>query len=606
MLKEEDKIYFINCFRNYVNNANKEFSRKHCPSIREILNDFLELHHDVLQSVENQKLQKSYIAQLNAMEIFIKNNIFNKSSFAKDLSILLKEIMSYGKEQTDKKDKSVSNDKSWISHSLYNYCVALLKKLNSDNLYEEIINVFCTCTTYSEFDMCVEALINELIFDGYSLIYLKEWYTNTSVLYKKDNSMNYDDFIKSFIALKKDEQEFEVFLTIKNDNINTVQHWKIDYELEITFVDKKDITEEISKHLQFNSTNRAIKVCIKRSDTHSAAFKVVDTLNDYLLIINLVNNSNTFSINEKVVVKYADNYKIEKLNITLNDAKFLLSNIDKREKYDLEDFTQYRDNIYRSNIKTGEITSIERSLNILKNNTPYNQQNRLIELWSILEYLLSYYSSNSIISKAKDIIPKMMCLYLLKEKLNIFWNLLLKSHNRRELANEFITKSLVVDSDEKYDVSKLIANIQSYSTNLNGSLGYHEVIINRRYCELGSIISGGLNLEKLIKDTHKMIESDVVRIYRTRNIIVHSGNQTQTNILLKNVRLTQYLSNLVGVLLHYKRKNTEHSIQEILYSIPVTYENYLGMVGELKKSNHDNVCEELLVEIFKPHYLFLS
>ena len=134
------------------------------------------------------------------------------------------------------------------------------------------------------------------------------------------------------------------------------------------------------------------------------------------------------------------------------------------------------------------------------------------------------------------------------------------------------------------------------------------------------MIDKKMDLAALIEKTHQMIEDDISRIYRTRNIVVHSGNQTHTNILLKNIRLTRYLSNLLGVILHYKMKNNEITIQEILYSIPATYENYLEELKEFKKSKNtkgkdsqsedsqsedSNEDESVVEEIFKPSYLFL-
>lgn len=389
---------------------------------------------------------------------------------------------------------------------------------------------------------------------------------------------------------------------MKNDDLAEINNWSIDYNLKIEFIDKTVLDEEIRNYLQISSTNRAIKLCVNSMDGYSAAFKAINSINAYLLIINLI-KKNTYSINEKISFVDKNTKKATNFNINSNDSSYLLSGIDTREKYDLEDFIKYRKEIYEKNIITGEIISIERCLNILKDNSSYNQQNRLIELWSVLEYLLSYYSSDSIISKAKDIIPKIMCLYMLKDKLNIFWNLLSYSVNKEELAEEFMAKSLLDGNKEKYDISKLIENINTYNVTLQDKFGYNGIILNRKYFELGCILDKEVDLSVIIKDTHQTIEDDIIRIYRTRNIIVHSGNQTKTNTLLKNVRLTQYISNLIGVILHYKMKNNEHTIQEILYSIPATYENYLKMLEKFKKEKDFNI--NLLQEIFKPHYLFL-
>ena len=621
MLKTEDKIYFINTFRNYLNNANKEFSRKYTPSLRELLNDYLELHNDIINSLENEKLRYSYKAQLSIMQNFIERSVYTKSSISTDLSFLLAKLRSYAKNKDEKDNKNKDTvSKEFLSDSLCQYCKAILKKIEGINLYQEILDIFKNASSYIEFDLCIEALVNELIYDGYSLVYLQKWYQNTSSEYKKEQGMDYDGFINELIKFKKPKEYFEVYLTMKNDDIEKITNWNIGNSLKVEFVNRESLDEELKTYLQFNSTNRAIKIFIHSMDGYCATFNAIDAMNAYLLIINLI-NENDFSINNKSAFKDKSNNSITKLNLNNSDSNFLQSSMDKREKYDLQDFISYRTDIYELNIKTGEIASIERSLNILKSaSSIYNQQNRLIELWSVLEYLLSYYSSNSIISKAKDIIPKLMCLYMLKDRLNIFWNVLQASINREEEAEEFMASSSLTTNKEKYDVSKLISNIKKNKETLIDKFGYNGVVLNRQYSELGCMIDKKMDLAALIEKTHQMIEDDISRIYRTRNIVVHSGNQTHTNILLKNIRLTRYLSNLLGVILHYKMKNNEITIQEILYSIPATYENYLEELKEFKKSKNtkgkdsqsedsqsedSNEDESVVEEIFKPSYLFL-
>jgi hypothetical protein len=222
-------------------------------------------------------------------------------------------------------------------------------------------------------------------------------------------------------------------------------------------------------------------------------------------------------------------------------------------------------------------------------------------LWNVLEGVLSYYSGDSIISKARYIIPKLMCLYYLKDKLNVFWNTLQKSRGYEQVVEDFIRDSTHETNHDKYDVLKLLTNIIKYGEDLGNHFGTNKYILNRKYLELGQIIVGKSNLFEEVNEIHKKIEYDIIRIYRTRNVLVHSGNTTKTNILLKNARLMQYISNLMGVILHYKMKNSNHTISEILYSIPETYDYYLN---DSKNFKNNTDCNRA-AEIFKPTYLFL-
>src|SRR5690554_4242296 len=107
-MKENDKIYFLNCFRNYINNSNKEFSRKYSPSIRELLNDYIELYNDILKSTDSDKLKRSHDAQLYVMETFITKSIFYNSSYRRDLCGLISRIGSYKKKKV--KEKELDSD----------------------------------------------------------------------------------------------------------------------------------------------------------------------------------------------------------------------------------------------------------------------------------------------------------------------------------------------------------------------------------------------------------------------------------------------------------------------------------------------------------------
>lgn len=598
-MKETDKIYFLNCFRNYIYNSNKEFSRKYSPSIRELLNDYVELYDDILKSTDSDKLKKSHSEQLDVIVIFITKSIFFKSTYNRDLSILVSKINEYKNKTKDNESKSKDY---FLPSSIYSMCTSFLKKLNYVNLYKEIVNIVYSTASYSELDNCVETLINELIFDGYSLIYIKEWYKYVVDLCKIEDRFDYDKFINEICNLKRDKKEYNIYLTIKNDNMG-IEEWFIDYNLQMEFVNKQNLMEGIQKHLQFNGINRAIKFKIKAIDGYAATFNVLNSFKSYFLIINLMSADILYSVNDKISFENEKSKEINHINISVNDAKIILPKIDSREKYDLQDFVKYRKNVYEKNIVIGEITSIERCLNILKDSNSENNENRLIELWSVLEYLLSYYSGNSIIGKAKEIIPKIMCLYLLKDKLNIFWSILQKSLKREEIVEDFINKSLLSDSFEKYDIKKLLYNVQHFNKTLIGKFGYNSQILDRKYCEIGGIISKKIDIVKYLKEIHEMIEADIIRIYRTRNIIVHSGNLTKTNVLLKNARLMQYISNLIGVILYYKMKNNEHTIKEILYSIPETYRDYFEQLNKLK--NEKNTDKVDMEEVFKPKYLFL-
>jgi len=584
--------YFIDLFKSYIRNYNKVFSKKYSPSIRELLCDYIELYNDMATSPENQKLINSLKAQLDVMSFYLQNTIIIKSNQKINLQLLkekIHQVNSISQKDKDNENKNILSE----YFAILNICSSLVKSLNKINVYELIITIVVSTQSYKEIDKCTECLINELLYDGYSVRYLQDWYSDMSKIYENDKI----GFINSFLELKKPVKEYHIFFTVKSD-CDSFLFRHISDVINLNSVNKSDLDSEVSSHLSFNETNRAFEAVLLSMDEYSATDKIIKAFDSYCLIVNLV-ETKKYEINQKVASICND--IVNKYNIEYNDIKLILPDIDNQEKNDLNDFLKYRKEAYQKKSAMGEIFTIERSLNILKNGNYENDANTLINLWNVLEYILSYYSGGSIISKARNLVPKLMCLYYLKDKLNVFWNTLLMSRRYLQPVEEFIQNSRHDDYPDKYDIFKLINNIEKSGEELSSNFGTNKNILDRKYKEIGAIITRKTKLHDEIKELHEKIEYDIVRIYRTRNILVHSGNITRTNILLKNARLMQYISNLMGVILHYKMKNSNHSISEILYSIPETYTCYLkdcqAFIGESG--------DKSVVEIFKPTYLFL-
>lgn len=590
------QIYFVDLFKCYIRNYNKVFCKKYLPSIRELLCDYIELYNDIATSPENQKLKNSLKSQLDVMKFFLNSTVLNKSMLKINLDMLKKKINNVN-NGSGEKGRQEDYDKNMSSEyfAILEICSSLLKSLDQINIYELIISIVTSSTSYAEIDNCTECLINELLYDGYSIRYLQDWFRDMQKKYGDDLTL----FMQSFIDLKKSKEEYYIYFSVKND-CESLSLKHISDTICLNSKEKSELSQEVAVHLLFNETNRAFEAILRSMDEYSATYQIVSAFESYSLILNLM-ESKDYSINQKIAS--ISNERINKYNIESNDLKYVLPNIDNdnREKNDLEDFLNYRNQVYRQKLEVGEIFTIQRSLNILKNSNYENDANTLINLWNVLEGMLSYYSGDSIISKARYIIPKLMCLYYLKEKLNVFWNTLQKSRGYEEEVEDFIRESTHETNYDKYDVLKLLTNIINYGEDLCNHFGTNKYILQRKYLELGHIIVGKSNLHEEVSEIHKKIEYDIIRIYRTRNVLVHSGNTTNTNILLKNARLMQYISNLMGVILHYKMKNSNHSISEILYSIPETYDCYLNDC----KSFKDNKDCKRAAEIFKPTYLFL-
>ena len=121
-------------------------------------------------------------------------------------------------------------------------------------------------------------------------------------------------------------------------------------------------------------------------------------------------------------------------------------------------------------------------------------------------------------------------------------------------------------------------------------------MLQRNIGEIGFLINNKEARVQYIKKVEARVEYDVSRIYRSRNILIHSGQREIINIDCKSLRLYKYNSHLLALIIYYKSKNPYLTITEILNSIEHTYNDYIEKI-----SNED--VDKL--EICKPRYLFI-
>lgn len=281
------------------------------------------------------------------------------------------------------------------------------------------------------------------------------------------------------------------------------------------------------------------------------------------------------------------------------DDKILFNKSERKELEDIKDFIEYRENVYLMNIGHDEIVNIQRAINIIKGQKNQTKENRLINLWSVLEYILTFHSGKSIIGKVKDIVPKVCCLYVIKDKINMFWNLLYNfKGSKHECVNQMINECVREDDDYKYDLNKLIQYIQKKDKAIIDEFDFNDVL-KRYIAEIGMLLNSETSRVNFIKSKYVDIEMDLIRIYRDRNILIHSGRRDIRNINYKTLRLYYYNNSILGLIIHYKKNNPQLTIEEILNAIDCTYNKYINMIAEKLEIDQ-------LKEICRPKYLYIE
>lgn len=582
------KKYFLAQFRRYTNNENKILVHKLFPGARELLSDYIQIHKDVKENIENNKFKTARADMLTGMKFFLKESILHSHKFYQyEIRTLISKI-----------DKV--SDKDIIDYvKINNMCTSFLKKLNNDNLYEYIVDRIKVSNSFNDIDKILEELISELLYEGYSLKFLSEWCKKEIPNNKDINEENIDSIIDKFKFLKKNKEKYTYYLAL-NEDIGEEKY--IDLNMNLNRVEQDQITTmensipKISKFILQGSYSYVYKITIRTLDIYKGLEIIKKSFETYFQIINsLREDKSRIEFNNKCIVQSEDN-TYNKLRIENYDEDTLFLHIENREKEEIEDFIKYRDKVYEAMENVNEIGNLQRAINIVKSQKGQLQENRLINLWSVLEYILTFNEGHSIISNVKDIIPKVVCLYSIKDKINMFWNQLYKYKDSKiEIVSKFI-ESCIKDNDEyQYDINKLIPFIQKEGPSLMEKFEFNSVL-QRSVGEIGSLMTKKETRVKYIEKVGKKVEYDVSRIYRSRNILIHSGQREIINIDCKSLRLYKYNSHLLALIIYYKSKNPYLTITEILNSIEHTYNDYIAKI-------EDKDVDKL--DICKPRYLFI-
>lgn len=175
-------------------------------------------------------------------------------------------------------------------------------------------------------------------------------------------------------------------------------------------------------------------------------------------------------------------------------------------------------------------------------------ENKLVNIWTAIETLIpkdTEYGSDRIVHIIDSLLPFQTYKYLnqLIEQLGrdfLFYN--------RNISNKLLKKIHTIN-DQESDIGRLSALImtaenEDIRTELYGLLKNYP-LLRWRVFTLNKKLSNGKNIKKMLDNHQQRIKWQVRRIYRVRNLIVHSGRMpSYTNILVEN--LHNYFDDLLN------------------------------------------------------------
>lgn len=333
--------------------------------------------------------------------------------------------------------------------------------------------------------------------------------------------------------------------------------------------------DEIPKNdIKFKITQKSIclKADIEACDEIKAVQIVTTTIENYIEVYKAFDTS--------IGTVPITGCYINENNFDLKSIREYSKDINDREKEDIQEFIELREKNH--NNKT--IKDIERVINIVQKLSNDASENRLLNAWSALETILRFYDSKSIIGKITEIIPKLIVMYLVKREMNNLWDRLLPLINKDKLDVEGLVKCKSESNEKKYNKEKFATFLMREET---GRKLYENtqanIVINKSVVDLNDWLKHPDILLKKIKFDEEAIVHNITTIYRLRNDLVHNGGVIDRNIENKILTLRYYIKCILGTLIHHIKRNQELTVEEILNSIVLTYNNYIQDINELIK-----------------------
>lgn len=269
---------------------------------------------------------------------------------------------------------------------------------------------------YSEVDVLIEAFVSDLLYAGYSLNYLNEWYVESlrdDQFYRALEDKNIDFYIQKLEQLDGRKNMYQVIIPyqVKSDSQKDTasellkKHFEIkSREAFVAFSEEWDWKEETyaCKEYQAADCYKAIGMAKKEFSTNKELFSMWQNVTDV--------------IRENVRIGCIMNGKLIKQDIRKVDNTKLINYFDKNRMEQINTFIELKDKM-----KNADVDTLERVLHTLHTAKGYTIQNRFLNFWSALEYSIYPFPKNSIIEKARTIVSESFTLFYIKNKMNIFW-----------------------------------------------------------------------------------------------------------------------------------------------------------------------------------------
>ena len=558
------------------------------------LHSLIEEAFEVINEIEKGNIKQPNISHV--LDELVTN--LEKDEIADEMiTISRKEINTILKDPKRRENYAVIKNTLTIIYNLVNQ-IDYKKKLEL-KIVELIKN---KKETFKEIRRITRSYITFLIYNGYNSNYIRKEVLN----FFGNNNEKFNDIeniLKLFEIFNLKSHNYEVFFIADNTLSMCISSHNKDESLLYKY-DRNDLPEKIKQDRNFvkiASNENFYSINRKALDPFSARNKTENSIIELSNLINIFHHKKNILWQKKFIVMDENN----SMTIVNESTKSMHKCIDlKKPKAELK---------LQEFLKSFKLTtdSFNKFINSVRLHSiaihSSSHENQLLNLWISLESLVPADTKNTDNANIKHIVDSIipfLNMYYLKSLINklindlVRWDLYKVKRLLKDIPGDdlhFKIINLLSNNNLSEKLKDLIIETKDFYL-LNDRLKYFNELFLSKEKIANTIINHTERLQWQIR-----------RIYRARNLIVHTGNTpSYTATLIEHIH--SYLDIILETLIQLSSKNKINSVGQGFQYIELMYNDYLNFIGiiknekerklEFKASGNSNLNDSEIHKIF--------
>ena len=558
------------------------------------LHSLIEEAFEVINEIEKGNIKQPNISHV--LDELVTN--LEKDEIADEMiTISRKEINTILKDPKRRENYAVIKNTLTIIYNLVNQ-IDYKKKLEL-KIVELIKN---KKETFKEIRRITRSYITFLIYNGYNSNYIRKEVLN----FFGNNNEKFNDIeniLKLFEIFNLKSHNYEVFFIADNTLSMCISSNNKDESLLYKY-DRNDLPEKIKQDRNFMkiaSNENFYSINRKALDPFSARNKTENSIIELSNLNNIFHHKKNILWQKKFIVMDENN----SMTIVNESTKSMHKCIDlKKPKAELK---------LQEFLKSFKLTtdSFNKFINSVRLHSiaihSSSHENQLLNLWISLESLVPADTKNTDNANIKHIVDSIipfLNMYYLKSLINKLINDLVR-------WDLYKVKRLLKDipgDDVHFKIINLLSN-NNLSEKLKDLIIETKdfYLLNDRLKYFNELFLSKEKIANTIINHTERLQWQIRRIYRARNLIVHTGNTpSYTATLIEHIH--SYLDIILETLIQLSSKNKINSVGQGFQYIELMYNDYLNFIGiiknekerklEFKASGNSNLNDSEIHKIF--------